>query len=365
DTLASPASSGASVYNLHTLQLTVSYTPDVFGGNRRQVETLQAQADSQRWEAEATYLALTSNVTAAAVQEASLRGQIQATRELIDIQTEILKRFQRQYQLGQVALADVTQQEAALAAVQATLPPLDKQLALQRDLIKALAGQLPSEHLDAEFTLDSLSLPAELPLTLPSTLVDHRPDVLAAEEQLHIASANIGVARAARLPSVQLGVNAYGSAAYSIPDLFKAGTIFWTLAGGVAQTVFDGGTLRHREAAAAAAYDQAAAQYRATVINAYQNVADALQAIQADAQALRAADYAQDAADRSLAIARRQLALGDVSPMFVMQAEQAALQARLSVVQARANRLSDSVALFQALGGGWWNRQESLTQAPQ
>ena len=356
-TLASPASSGASYFNLYTAQVSVSYTADVFGANRRQVESLQAQADSQRFQLEATYLTLSANVVAAAIQEAALRGQIAATKEIIADQARLMRMFERQLELGQLAKADVAAQEATLAAAEASLPPLEKQLALQRDLLKVLAGRFPSDDTVASFALDDLQLPGELPLSLPSSLVEHRPDVRAAEEQLHAASAAIGVAAANRLPSITLGVNGYGSSALAMSDLFKSGTGFWTLAGGLTQPVFDGGTLKHREAAARAEYDGAAAQYRATVLNAFQNVADALQAIQSDAQALRAAAKAERAADTSLAIARRQLELGDISPLTLLSSEQAYQQAHLNLVQAQANRLADTVALFQALGGGWWNKE--------
>ncbi|MET3119024.1 NodT family efflux transporter outer membrane factor (OMF) lipoprotein [Undibacterium sp. GrIS 1.8] len=378
-TLASPASSGASYYNLHTAQVSVSYTLDVFGGNRRQTESLQAQAEAQRFQLEASYLTLTSNVVMAAIQEAALRGQIAATKEIIASQTQLMKMIQRQYALGQIAQIDVAAQEAALANTEVALPSLEKQLALQRDLLSALAGRLP-DGFESEpksgpkdksnneytsglattiFTLDSLQLPAELPLTLPASLVEHRPDVRAAEEQLHAASAAIGVAVANRLPNISLGVNTYGSAASSISDLFKAGTGFWTLAGNITQPIFEGGTLKHRQGAAQAAYDQAAAQYRATVIIAFQNVADALIAIQSDAIALKAAQRAERASAKSLAIVQRQLALGDISSANVLSSEQAYQQSRLNLVQAQAARLTDTVALFQALGGGWWNRNSA------
>ncbi len=356
-TLASGASSGASYYSLYTAAVSVSYTADVFGGNRRQVESLQAQADAQRFELEASYLTLTSNVVSAAIAEAALRGQIKATREILADQEKLTAMFRRQLDLGQVSENDLATQEAALAAAEATLPPLEKQLALQRDLIKVLSGRFPSETLDASFELDGLQLPGELPLSLPSSLVEHRPDIRAAEEQLHAASADVGVAAANRLPNITLGVSTYGSSALSMGDLFKSGTGFWELAGGITQPVFDGGTLKHRENAAQAAYTQAAAQYRATVQNAFQNVADALQAVQSDDAALRAADKALKAADKSLSIARRQLQYGDISALMLLNAEQTYQQAKLNQVQAQANRLSDTVALFQAAGGGWWNRQ--------
>ena len=362
--LASPLASNSDLFNLHTAQVNVSYTPDLFGLNRRQVESLKAQEDSQRWNVEATYLTLSSNLVVAAITEAGLRGQADATRRLIDLQTDILERYRKLQGLGQNSALDVAQQESQLASLEASLPPLDKQLALQRDQMKALAGLLPDAPLMAQFTLDQLTLPEPLPLTLPSTLVEHRPDVLAAEAQLRSASADIGVAVANRLPEVTLGVNSWGSSASSLAGLFSPGTTFWTLAGSVSQTVFDGGALKHREAAARAAYDQAAAQYRQTVVNAFQNVADALQAIAADASALRASQRAQDAAERTLAITRRQFELGDTSNLAVMAAEQGVQQSTLSTIQARANRLSDAAALFQALGGGWWNGSRSGTPVP-
>jgi NodT family efflux transporter outer membrane factor (OMF) lipoprotein len=361
-TLASGAASGASYYNLYTAQVSVSYTADVFGANRRQVESLKAQAESQRFQLEATYLTLTANVVGAAIQEAGLRGQIEATKEIIDSQHKLMTIFERQFKLGQVAEADVTAQEASLAVAEAALPPLEKQLTIQRDLLNALAGRFPSESTTATFELDSLQLPTELPLSLPSTLVEHRPDVRAAEEQLHAASAEIGVAAANRLPNITLGITSYGSAALTLADLFKSGTGFWQLAGGIAQPVFDGGTLKHREGAARAAYDQAAAQYRATVLNAFQNVADSLQAIRSDAVALGAADKAERAAGKSLAIARRQLEAGDISTLTLLGSEQTYQQARLNLVQAQAGRLADTVALFQSLGGGWWNKTIAASQ---
>jgi len=360
--LASPLASNADLFNLHTAQVNVSYTPDLFGLNRRQVESLKAQEGSQRWNVEATYLTLSSNLVVAAISEAGLRAQVDANRRLIELQSDILERFRKLQAMGQNSTLDVAQQEAQLASLEASLPPIEKQLALQRDQLKALCGVLPDATL-AEFRLDQLKLPEPLPLTLPSTLVEHRPDVLAAEEQLRSASADIGVAVANRLPEVTLGVNSWGSSASSIAKLFGPGTMFWTLAGSASQTIFDGGALKHREAAARAAYDQAAAQYRSTVINAFQNVADALQAIDADAAALAASQRAQAAAERTLTITRRQLELGDASALSVMAAEQSVQQATVATVQARANRLADAAALFQALGGGWWNRPAGASQA--
>ena len=327
----------------------------MFGLNRRQVEGLQAQVDTQQYQLQAAYLTLTTNVATAAITEAALRAQLTALNDVLLIQKKTLESTLRQFALGQVGQLDVAAQESAVANAQAAIAPIQKQLAQQRDLIKALAGRFPDDTSTPKFELDSLQLPAEIPLTLPSTLVEHRPDILAAEAQLHAASAQVGVAVANRLPNIALGVESYGSAAYSLSNLFKSSTVFWNLAGSITQPIFDGGTLKHRQGAAEAAYQQAEAQYRSAVISAFQNVADALQAIQADALALQANKNAEAAEAKTYAIAQQQLALGDISPMALLTAQQNYQQAKVALVQAQANRYADTVALFQALGGGWWN----------
>ena len=356
-TLASPASSNASIYNLYTAQLTVSYAPDVFGLNRRLVESLQAQADIPQYQLQATYLTLTANVVNAAINEASLRAQLSALQEILNGQNKMLATVQRQFQLGQLGPLDVATQETAVANAITAIAPIQKQLAQQRNQIKTLAGKFPDDSSLPQFELASLQLPGEIPLTLPSTLVDHRPDILAAEAQLHSASAAVGVAIANRLPNITLGVNSYGSAAYSLGDLFKPSTTFWNLAASIAQPIFDGGTLKHKQEAAQATFEQAKSQYRSTVISAFQNVADALQAIQSDSLALQAAKNAELAASKTRNIGEKQLALGDISPIALLTIEQNYHQASVASVQAEALRYADTVALFQALGGGWWNRK--------
>jgi NodT family efflux transporter outer membrane factor (OMF) lipoprotein len=349
------ASSGSPYFTLHTAQVVVTYAPDVFGGTRREVESLAATAAFQQFQLEATYLTLTSNVVAAAVQEASLRGQIAATEEIIKIQTGSLDILRKQLALGQVAGADVAAVEATLAQAQATLPPLQKQLAVQRDLLTALLGRFPSQEPAETLEFAALQLPQELPVSLPSKLVEQRPDIQSAEAQLHAASASIGVAIAAQLPQFTLTGNA-GTTANQISQLFiTPGTAFWTFAGNVAQTVFDAGTLLHKKRAADAAFDEAAAMYRSTVITAFQNVADSLHALQSDAETLKAAYAAERAAFKSLEIARMQLQLGAIGYLGLLTAENTYDTALLALVQAQAARYSDTAALFQALGGGWWN----------
>jgi NodT family efflux transporter outer membrane factor (OMF) lipoprotein len=354
----SPASaSGNPYYTLFTLQGQIQYTPDIFGLNRRTVENLQAQADNLQFQLEATYLTLTSNVVVAAILEASLRGQIAATRETIDIEQKLLAILHKQFDLGQVAMADVVTQEAALAQALSTLPALQKALDQQRDLLAALIGELPANEPAETFDLAGFTLPQELPVSLPAKLIEQRPDVRAAAENLHAASADVGVAIANRLPNLTL--TAFGGwQSNTIGSMFGPGTAFWTLAGELAAPVFDGFTLLHRERAAREGLRQAAALYKAAVITAFQNVADTLKALQVDADAVKVALYAQDAAAHSLQIARSQLALGQVAYLSLLNAEQTFQLAKLAVVQAQAARLTDTAALFQALGGGWWHRHD-------
>ncbi len=353
------ASSGQPFFTLHTAQVVVTYAPDVFGGTRRAVESLMATAEFQRFQLEAAYLTLTSNVVAAAVQEASLRGQIAATEEIIKIESQSLGILQKQLEFGQVAGGDVAAVEATLAQAQATLPPLQKQLAMQRDLLTALIGRLPSQEPAEKFELASLQLPQDLPVSLPSKLVEQRPDIQSAEAQLHAASAQIGVAIAAQLPQFTLTGNA-GTTANQIGQLFiTPGTAFWSVAGNVAQTIFDAGTLLHKKRAADAAFDEAAAMHRSTVITAFQNVADALHALQSDAETLKAAVAAERAAFKSLEITRRQLQLGAIGYLALLTVQNTYQTALIALVQAQAARYADTAALFQALGGGWWNRTDA------
>lgn len=354
--LASPA----QIFNLYTAQVLVSYTIDVWGLNWRTVESLQAQADMQRFEVEAAYLTLTSNVVVAAITEASLRGQIDATNELISINTKMLDIMHRQLEAGYANRSDVAAQEAALAQVKATLPPLRKALAQNRDLLAALAGGYPSEEPRETFKLESLQLPVDLPVSLPSQLIEQRPDVRAAEQMLHSASAQIGVATADLLPNFTIDVNG-GYISTVLANLFNPANSFWLLSSNTTQTVFAGGTLLHQLRGSKATYDQAAWAYKASVIGAVQNVADVLRALQNDADALKAARDFERAAKISFDLARQQMQTGNANVLLLLNAQQTYLQAVITVVQARANRLSDTAALFQALGGGWWNRPEAPT----
>jgi NodT family efflux transporter outer membrane factor (OMF) lipoprotein len=346
-----------SIFNLDTAQLSVSYPVDVFGGERRQLESAEARAEYQRFQLEAAYLTLTSNVVAAAIEEASLRAQIAATNDIVAAQEGALKILRDQLSLGGAARPAVLQQEATLAQTRATLPPLQKQLAQQRNRIAALAGRFPSQPPDETFSLAELTLPQELPVSLPSKLVEQRPDIRAAEATLHEASANVGVATANMLPQINL-TGDIGTTATAIGSLFNPGTGIWAIVAGATQPLFHGGTLLHQKREAEASFDAAAAQYRSTVIGAFQNVADALRALQSDADALKAQIEAERAAKENYDLAEDQFKLGAVNYLTLLAAETTWQQARVSLAQARASRFADTAALFQALGGGWWNRTD-------
>jgi NodT family efflux transporter outer membrane factor (OMF) lipoprotein len=353
----SPATTNPNApYGLFLKQLSISYAPDIWGLNRRSIESLEAQTEQAAFQMEAARLALTSNVVVAAIQEASIRGQIEATKNIIAMMKDSLEILKRQYSFGSIAQADVIAQEAALAQAEQALPPLEKQLALQRDLLTALAGRLSCEEIEQKFSLTQLKLPVTVPVSVPSQLVEQRPDIRVAEANLHAATAAVGIARAARLPNITLSAN-LGASAFHVAQLFAPGTGLYTLAAGAAQPLFDGTTLLNKERSAVAALEQADAQYRSTVVNAFQNVTDALRSLQADAKAVETARKSEDAARRNLDIVRMQLKFGQVSQIAVFTAQRIYASASLLRVQAEATRLSDTAALFMALGGGWWNRE--------
>jgi len=357
DLLAPTPNANVFQYNLFTPQVSVSYVPDVFGLNRRTVEASRAQEQAVRFQMIATYLTLSANVVVAAIQEASLRAQIETTHQILGLYSNMLDIVQYQYSKGHASGLDIAAQESQLDQVAATLPPLLKQLAQQRDLLAVLAGDFPSEQNGEVFDLSKLKLPDELPVSLPSKLVEQRPDILQAEENLHAASAQIGVALANRFPNITLTANA-GSTALSLDKLFSSGSGFWGIGGTLSQPIFEGGTLLHQERGAKAAYLQAAQQYRSTVLTACQNVADTLSALEQDAAALKTAAAAGAAAKVTLDLSRQQWRVGYGGYLALLNAEQTYQQAQINLVQAQANRFADTATLFQALGGGWWNQAE-------
>lgn len=356
-----------SIYNVINAGVNVTYTLDVFGSQRRKIESANAQAEYQRFQLEATYLSLSANVVTTAIREASLRSQISATQKVIDASRLQLEILQRQFELGGAAKTDVLTQQTQLAQLLATLPALQKQLDQNRNLLAVLLGQLPSQAIDAQFELADLHLPETLPLSLPSKLVEQRPDVRAQEALVHQASAQIGVATANMLPQITIS-GSYGQAAPNMGDLFTAGSNIWNIGAGLTQPIFHAGELTHQRRAAVASYEQSVAQYRATVNVAFQNVADSLTALAADADSLKAQRDAYQAAEASHDIAGKQYAAGAISYPALLTTERNYQQAVIALSQAQADRYADTAALFQALGGGWWNRdpgnKASATTSP-
>jgi NodT family efflux transporter outer membrane factor (OMF) lipoprotein len=345
------------LFTLYNASVSFSYTFDLFGATRRGLEELQAQVDYQHYLLEGSYLTLTSNLVTTAVQEASLRARISATAELLKAEEEQLGLVEQQFQLGGSSRSDVLAQKAQLAQTRATLPSLEKQLAQSRHLLAVLSGSPPGAAAQLpKFELADFQLPTDLPLSLPSSLVSQRPDIRAAEELLHSASALIGVATANMFPKLTISGN-YGSQSTLLGDLFSSGTNVWSIGAGLLQPIFRGGELSAKRRAAIAAYDRAEAQYRETVLQAFQNVADVLRALETDAETLKAQSDAEAAAREALDLARDQFELGAISYLVLLNAERQHQQSRLTLAQARAARFADTAALFQALGGGWWNKE--------
>lgn len=351
--------SNGFIYSLFNASVSVSYNLDLFGGGRRELEELQAQADFQRFQQEAAYLSLTANIVTTAVKEASLRAQLTATREILAMLEQQLQLVERQFQLGGVARSEVLTQQAQLAQFRATLPPLEKELAITRNQLAVYVGRFPADARLPEFTLEQLQLPQELPVSLPSSLVRQRPDIRAAEELLHAASAQVGVATANLYPQITL-TGSLGSQAATLGNLLSTNTSVWSLGAGLLQPLFRGGELTAKRRAAIAAYDQAAAHYRSTILEAFQNVADVLQALDADALTLAAQAEAERAARETLDLTQKQFSFGAVNYLLLLDAQRQHQQARISLVQAQAARFADTAALFQAMGGGWWNREVSV-----
>ncbi|RZF31707.1 efflux transporter outer membrane subunit [Paraburkholderia sp. UYCP14C] len=339
---------------LYNASVNVSYKLDVFGGARRELEALHAQIDYQRFQLQAAWLAISANIVTAAVKEASVRAQIDATERIATEEQQQLNLLDQQFSLGGVSRAAVLAQETLLAQTRATLPPLAQQLDQARHQLAVLAGKLPSDTGVPEFTLDMFSLPDTLPVSLPSSLVRQRPDILAADATLHQASAQVGVATAAMYPQITLSAS-YGAEGLGPADVLKAGSTIWSIGAGLLQPVFHGGQLSAQKRAAEAAYEQAGAQYRETVLLAFQNVADTLRALEHDATGLKAQTDASRAASDSLELTRGQYRVGGVSYIALLDAQRQYQQTVVSLAQAQAARYADTAALFQALGGGWWN----------
>ncbi|MFP5240225.1 MAG: efflux transporter outer membrane subunit, partial [Acidobacteriota bacterium] len=362
------ASTGVSgdvttTYNLFNASVNVSYTLDLFGKGRRELEGLRAQIDYQKFLLQGAHLTLASNIVTAAVKEASLRGRIQAYEAIVAAQTRQLNMVTRQSLLGGAAQSDVLAQQAQLAQTRAILPPLESELAITRNQLALLSGQFPGNAALPEFRLEEFKLPSELPVSLPSALVRDRPDIRANEELMHAAMANVGVATANLYPQVTLSASA-GSSALRVEDLFSPGTGIWSVGAGLLQPIFHGGELTAKRRAAIAAYEQALAQYRETVLKAFQEVADVLQALEADARTLRAQTEAEAVARDSLTLTEKQFEYGATNYLTLLNAQRQHNLALVALVQVQSNRFADTAALFQALGRVWWEEKGNEEERP-
>ena len=345
------------LFTLYNASVNVSYTLDLFGANKRELESLQATVEYQRFQTEAAYLTLISNLVTTAIKEASLRAQILATEDVLQFQNKQLDVIEHQFTAGAIPKASLLSQRTLLAQTRATLPGLEKSLQQTRNQLAVFAGRLPSDADLPVFHLESLTLPAELPVSIPSALVRQRPDVRANEALLHQASALVGVATANQFPQISLTAS-YGSLSPHFNGLTQQQWSFWSLAGNVAQPIYDAGALSAKKRASVAAYDQAEARYRSTVLSAFQSVADSLQALDSDAKALKQQIEVEADAKQTLDLTTQQYKLGAVSSLTLLDAKRTYESAKINLVQAQAARYADTAALFQSLGGGWWNRPE-------
>jgi len=352
------------IFNLFDASVGVTYRLDLFGASRRQVEALRAQADYQRWQLEAARLTLADNVVTTAVNISSLHGQVAALTDIVASERDQLKVVQRQFDAGAASRSDVLAQQTQVAANEAQLPGLEKQLAQAQHRLAVLAGRTPDDAGVPDFTLDQLTLPAELPLSVPAKLVRQRPDVQAAEALLHVSTAQLGVATANLYPQLNL-TGSIGSETVTASDLFKSGTAAWNVGGSLTQPLFHGGQLLGLKRAARADLDRATPEYRQAVLAALQDVADTLRALEADARTLQADAITETDAQDTLNMTKLQYKVGGVSYLALLNAERVYLQARQNRVQAQAARYADTAALFHALGGGWWNRQDNGKETRQ
>lgn len=351
NSLAAGASTD-SPYTIHNASAQIGYTLDLFGGVRRGIEAQGAIEDYRQYQLEGTYLSLATNVVTTSILEASLREQIRATEEISSVYAQQYELVNRQFEDGAKALGDVQIAQSQVATADAQLPALRKALHATQTQLAVYLGQFPTQVQLAALDLDALNLPADIPVSLPSTLVRQRPDVRAAEAQLHEATARVGIATANLFPNISLSASV-GSQALQSDDLFGSSAAAWSLGLNLLQPIFRGGSLRAQQRAAQAGMDKVAADYRTTLLTAFQDVADGLRALELDAESLAAQSKAAAATSSSLELTRKQYGDGSVAYLQVLDATRQYQQARISVIEARATRLADTAALFAALGGGF------------
>ncbi len=346
------------VLNLYQVGPTVSYALDLFGKTHRQVEEADALAEGQGYQLDAAYLTLTGDVVVQAVTIASLRAQIRATEDIVGDDQQNLDLVRKAKAAGSATEVDVLHADSQLANDLTLLPPIRQQLTVARHALAVLVGRAPANWTPPDFDLDGFRLPRDLPVSLPSALVRQRPDILAAEAELHAASAAIGVATAQMYPDITLSADLLQQAVFP-GHLFRDAASSITAGGGVVAPLFHGGALKAQQQAAEAAYHAAMAGYEQTVLLAFAQVADVLQALDHDADEAAAQDKAVATAEASLRLTRLSFGAGNVGVLQVLDAERQYQQARLGALRARAQRHLDTAQLFLAMGGGWWDWEET------
>jgi len=334
--------------------IAVSYALDVFGGNRRLIESLNAQADYQNWQLYGARLMLAGNVVLAAIRHAQLRAQVDLTRQVLALQEQQLSIVERRVRAGGLPAFNASQQRTLVEQTKALVPPLEQQLDAVNHQLATLIGKSPAEANIGAITFDQLQIPEDLPVSVPSSLVRQRPDIRAAEALMRQASANVGVANAALYPQITLAANAG-----LIGTSFSSGADVWNFGAALAQPIFNGGALHAQKREAVAAYDEAEANYRQVVLLAFEQVADSLTAIEHDARALQARSEAAAQAEATFSTATQRFSAGGISQLSLLDAQRQYLQTALDRTAAIAARYSDSASFFQALGGGWWNEVPS------
>jgi len=341
-------------FNLFQVGPTVSYALDIFGGTRRQIEEEAALADHQRDQLDAAYLTLTGNLVTQAIQIATARAQQKAVGDILAIDRENLELVRTERQAGTVPDTDVVAAESQLAADETQRPGLDQQLSMAKHALSVLLGRAPGDWLPPDFDLAAMTLPVELPVSLPSALAHQRPDILAAEAQLHAASAQIGIATAQLYPTITLSGGASASA-LDPGHLFSPAGLVWSIAAGLTQPIFDGGTRQAERRAALAAFKASAADYQQTVLQAFGQVADLLEALTHDADLLAAQQRALNTASEAERLQRINYASGGSGILGLLDAQRQYQRARLGYVRAEAQRYQDTIQLLLAMGGGWWD----------
>ncbi len=335
-----------SPFTLLNGSVAVSYALDVFGANRRAIEGLKAQRDYEARQIEGARLMLEGNVVAAAIRQAEVRREVEITRQLLAVEQKELRIAEERVRAGGISDFDVHSQRTQVAQTEAAIPPLELQLDTIDDQLAALMGKSPAEAQVAGISLDALHLPADLPLTVPSELVRQRPDIRAAEALLHEASANVGVATANQYPQIVLTGSGGG-----VGTRFNSGGDVWNVSAALAAPIFNGGALQAEKRKVQDAYDEAASEYRATVLESFREVADALYAAEHDAETLKARSAAAGEAEGAYGIAAKRFESGGISEQSLLEAERQKLQTGLDRENAAASRLTDSATLFEALGG--------------